>query len=153
MTEIECIELIKILKDGDIALTHTNGELSNFFLDHWGHGAIFSDGEFGEAVTAGTKKTDPMFFLSRKDDVLILRPKFKINKDTLSSFLSINSGREYDYEFQKEDIQFYCFEYVACAINQNARVKVYPVKTLLGQKYLAKSFINENFDVVWSKKK
>lgn len=152
MTELECLEIINELKDGDVLLTHTSGELSNFFLAYFGHGAIFSKGAICEAVTAGTKETDPMYFLSRKDDVLVLRPKFHINKDTLHYFLSSNEGKGYDYEFESEDGQFYCFEYVACGINKNAQVKVYPVKTPFGAKYLAKSFQNENFEVVWKRK-
>lgn len=151
MTEVECVEILNILKDGDVLLTHTSGELSNFFLDYFGHGAIFSKLKIYEAVTAGTKETDPMFFLSRKDDVLVLRPKFHINKDTLHYFLSSNENKEYDFEFESEDGQFYCFEYVSCGINKNAKVKVYPVKTILGQKYLAESFRNENFEVIWQR--
>lgn len=152
MTEQDCIEILEVIQDGDVLLTHTSGELSNLFLAFFGHGAIFSKGSIFEAVTKGTKETDPMFFLSRKDDVLVLRPKFHINKDTLHYFLSSNENKEYDYEFESEDGQFYCFEYVATGINKNAKVKVYPVKTPLGAKYLAKSFQNENFEVVWKKK-
>lgn len=152
MTEQECIEIIESLKDGDVLLTHTSGELSNFFLDYYSHGAIFSKGGLFEAVTKGTKETDPMFFLSRKDDVLVLRPKFHINTDTLHYFLSSNTGKGYDFEFESEDGQFYCFEYVACGINKNAKVKVYPVRTPAGSQYLSKSFQNENFDIVWKRK-
>lgn len=152
MTEQECIEIIEIVQDGDVLLTHTRGELSNVVLAYFGHGSIFSKGGVYEAVTQGTKETDPMFFLSRKDDVLVLRPKFHINKETLHYFLSSNKGKGYDFEFEMNDGQFYCFEYIASGINKNASVKVYPVRTPLGPKYLAKSFQNENFDIVWKKK-
>ena len=75
MTEAECVAIIGMLKAGDILLSHTRGELSNVALAHWGHAAIYSEKGLYESVTAGNKETDLMFFLSRKDDVMVLRPK------------------------------------------------------------------------------
>lgn len=152
MTEVDCMGIISIMKDGDVLLTHTAGELSNVVLAFLGHGSIVNNGKVWESVTAGTKDTDPMFFLSRKDAVCLYRPKFKVDIAAMNYFLCENKGRKYDFEFEGDDGQFYCFEYVACALNSASRVKVYPVKTPIGSQYLAKSFINENFDLIWKKK-
>ena len=152
MTESECLEIIKMMKDGDVLLTHTSGELSNIVLDFLGHGAIVNKSKIWEAVTAGTKDTDPMFFLSRKDSVYLYRPRFPISLDTMDYFLQENKNLKYDFEFESNDGQFYCFEYVASALNSSSRVKVYPIKTPIGSQYLAKSFINENFELIWHKK-
>jgi len=151
MTEAECIAIIGIIKPGDILLTHTRGELSNIALDHWGHGAIYSLKGLYESVTAGLKETDLMFFLSRKDDVMVLRPKFKIYEESLQRYCENAVGTLYDYSFETGAQKLYCFEFVADAIMWAGSDEIETKRTPLGRQYLASSFQNENFEIVWQK--
>jgi len=152
MTEALCLEAMAVLQDGDILLTHTRGELSNVVLSHWGHAGSFMQGKVFEATTAQIKKTCPIFFLSRKDDVIILRPKLGVKIADMHYFLAENVGRSYDFEFESNDGQFYCFELVAEALKMSSNLSINQVRTPLGKQYLAKSFLTNEFDVVWKMK-
>jgi uncharacterized protein YycO len=153
MTEAECIAIIGMIKPGDILLTHTRGELSNIALDHWGHGAIYSLSGLWEAVTAGVKPTELMFFLSRKDDVLVLRPRFGVDTSRLDRYCKYAEGTAYDYSFETGAEKIYCFEYCADAIMESSSAKIETKRTPLGKQYLASSFLENDFDVVWKKRK
>ena len=152
MTEAECIAIIGMLKPGDVLLTHTKGEVSNIFLSHWGHAAIYSENGLYESVTAGNKETDLMFFLSRKDDVMVLRPNYPLNIDSLQRYCEYAKGTLYDYNFETGAQKLYCFEFVADAIMESSDIiEIEQVVTPLGKQFLARSFINDYFDVVWKK--
>jgi uncharacterized protein YycO len=151
MSEAECVAILNIVRSGDIILTHTKGELSSVFLNHWGHAAIYANWGLFEAVTAGVKESDLMFFLSRKDDVLILRPRFVIDHEKLERYCKYAIGTNYDYSFESGAEKLYCFELVADALITSSSINIDKKRTPLGKKYLAKSFLNENFEVVWQK--
>lgn len=143
---------MSMIQFGDILLTHTRGELSNIVLDHWSHGAIYSKSGLWEAVTSGLKKTDLMFFLSRKDDVLILRPRFVLDLDRLENFCKKSEGTLYDYNFLSDAEKLYCFEFCADAIMESSSMLVEEKRTPLGKQYLASSFINYKYEIVWKKR-
>jgi len=151
LTELDCLKVMNLMQDGDIILSKTNGELSNFFLEEYSHAGIVNKSMIFEAVTSGTRATDPMFFLSRKDGIILLRPRFKVKLDELNYFLSENLNKLYDFEFEDRDGQFYCYEYVASAINESSLEKIEKVRTLVGLKYMAKSFLLSNMETVWEK--
>ena len=151
MTELDCLKVINLMQDGDILLSKTNGELSNVFLEEYSHAGIVNKSMIFEAVTGGTKVTDPMFFLSRKDGVILLRPRFKVEINDLNYFLHENLNKAYDFEFEDRDGQFYCYEYVASAINESSFVKIEKVRTPLGLKFMAKSFLVSDSETIWEK--
>lgn len=152
MCESECLELIGVLQDGDVILTHTSGELSNAVLNHFGHAGLVNNKKIYEATTLVIKKTDPMFFLSRKDDVIVLRPRLGLKLADMNYFLEENLGRSYDFEFESNDGQFYCFELVAEALKMCSNLSIDTVKTPLGKQFLAKSFLTSEFEIVWKRK-
>lgn len=151
MTEEECVAIINMIRPGDILLTHTRGELSNIALDHWGHGAICSEKGLYESVTAGNKETDIMFFLSRKDDVMVLRPKFNVNLFNLQKYCEYAKGTLYDYNFETGSEKLYCFEFVADAIMDSSTIEIQMKRTPLGKQFLASSFQTNDFEIVWQK--
>lgn len=144
-------EFLKTLKDGDCVLSHVSGELTNFGLDHWSHGAIFYDGAFYEATTEGVKRTNPIYFMSKKDDLLHLRPRFKIQNELSLSFLNSKINSSYDFEFEDRDNEFYCFELVAFSYLYSTfdNIKIDKKRTLLGKQFLASSFLNNpHFEII-----
>jgi hypothetical protein len=145
MTEARCHAILECLKDGDIILTHTRGELSNVFLDKYGHAGIYLNGFIYEATTEFVKRTDPMFFLARKDDIKIMRPIAHFEPSEVLYFLEENLGHAYDFEFESGDGQFYCFELAAEALMCGRFPKISKVSTPLGEQFLAKSFMTGNF--------
>lgn len=145
MTESRCIKALNILQDGDIILTHTSGEFSNLVLDYWSHAGIYVKGKIYEATTESVKKTSPMFFLARKDDILIMRPILKVDAELAYDFLEENLGKSYDFEFESNDGQFYCFELVAETLNECSKYNIQQVRTPIGKQYLAKCFIGPYF--------
>lgn len=143
ISELDCLQILRMVKPGDVLLTHTKGELSNFFLDHWGHAAIVSRFGLYEAVTAGVKKSDLMFFLSRKDHVMILRPSFAVDEVMLQQWCEKVVGTLYDYNFESDDKRLYCFELAADAIEWSSGKAIKQIQTLAGKKYLGKSFYED----------
>jgi len=106
---------------GLIFLSHTDWELSNFFIPgKWGHAAIMFDKEtILEAVTSGVRKIDLISFLTSKDDICILKPSFCNLMDMLAAatWASGMEGLPYDYELCPGDRAFYCSELVFEAYN------------------------------------
>lgn len=155
MTEEECQEVISILRPGDVVLSHTDGELSNIFLEYWGHGMIISNSGLYESVTSGVRKTDMMYSFSRKDDLIVLRHNFELNTMLLGQYCNYALGTLYDYNFETSAEKIYCFELVVDAIRYSSKFdcNIFLKKTLIGRQYLGSSFFNENFDVVWKKNK
>jgi len=142
------ISAIKNLKPGDLILTHVDGELSSLFLSKWSHAGVSYTGLVYEATTKGVKESWLVYFLSHKDDFKVLRPQFQFNVNKLMGFLHDCKGKPYDFEFESEDDQFYCFELAAIAYMKSSNVKIEPVKTLAGHQFLAKSFKTDLFKEV-----
>lgn len=136
---------ISALRPGDLILTHVAGELSNIALDHWSHGGVYSPGIVYEATTHGVSNTNLIYFLAKKDDFKILRPKFDFDPIVLISFLNNQVGKEYDFEFEQNDQQYYCFELASVGYMQASNVVINPVKTPAGYQYLHRSFNEELF--------
>lgn len=145
VTQESIYRAIEVLRPGDIILTHTRGELSNVALDHWSHAGVYLPGLIYEATTHGVVRTNLIHFLSRKDDFKILRPTFEFDYITLATFLNDAVGAKYDFEFEQDDQQFYCFELVAQSFNKSSEIKLNPVRTPAGYQFLHKSFGPEHF--------
>ena len=160
MTEEECEEIISILKPGDVVLSHTDGELSNLFLEYWGHGMIISTSGLYEAVTLGVRETNMMYAFSRKDDIIVLRPRFPIYENQLESWCKYAEGTSYDYNFETSAEKLYCFEMVMDSLIAGSDFRYYQEiinykKTLLGEQILGSSFtdkVGTEFEVAWRKR-
>jgi uncharacterized protein YycO len=110
---------------GLIFLTHTDWELSNWFIPgSWEHAAIMLDNEtIVEAVTSGVRKIDLISFLTSKDGVCILKPSFCGLTEMLSAatWAAGMEGLPYDYELCPGDRAFYCSELVFEAYNTSIK--------------------------------
>ncbi len=102
---------------GMVLLTRTRGEPTNLMIPgFWKHAAIYiGGGNVIEAVGAGVIKTDIITFLTSKDFVVGLEPRFKCKRDLAVTFAKEQEGLEYDYDFKGKNKAFYCAELVWAA--------------------------------------
>jgi hypothetical protein len=111
------------IKIGTVFLTRIDGEFSNIINpEHIPHGALYVGDIHGtgvryvvEALGKGVVLTDLVTFLTTKDLVVGVLPKFLTNEDMpkLQSAALAIKGLPYDYLFSKDKKAFYCFEVVA----------------------------------------
>lgn len=100
---------------GDILLSHTCGELTNYFIPGpWKHSAVMGfDGKVIEAVGSGVRMVDLFDFLRTKDYVAHLRPNLGEAVRASAAVYALGCvGSGYDYEFESKDKEFYCSELV-----------------------------------------
>lgn len=140
------VKIKSSLKNGDIILTSTKGELSNLFIGQPSHAGIYFNGYVYEAILTGISKTDLGFFLARKDVASVWSLKSGISYEDASLATAVLdqiviNKTKYDLEFSSKNKSFYCFELVAEVFNVVLRLdNVKPIETLLGDKYMAESF-------------
>jgi uncharacterized protein YycO len=115
-------------RPGTIFLTRTRGEFSAALIPgFWTHGAIYTpdpaqkiDELVTEAVGVGVRREDLITFMTTKDYLVALEPKFLgANKDAIMARAAalateqIGKPYDYDFEFQISDQKaFYCSELV-----------------------------------------
>lgn len=150
----------------DIMLTISNGEFSNIFnprgKDKFSHGAIYAGKEkVIEAVGKGVIETELVDFVLKHDAIIILRPTWLWHpeaKNTILGFAYDQKGKSYDYDFEDNDItsdnDFYCFELVAnCYERAFPALKLTKKKILDGEFYVADSFLNGPFEVIYDSRR
>lgn len=140
---------LKVLKPGDLILTHVDGELTSIVLSYYSHAAIYDIGTVWEATTHGVVESNIIFFLAHKDDFAIYRPNFKFDAHKIPEFLKTTLGVAYDFEFNSDNKTFYCFELAAVAYMQTSKAIISPIKTIAGNQYLSRSFMTDNFTRVF----
>lgn len=144
---------------GCAILTTTRGEATNLFnSSDPKHGGLYVGGEtvkyVVEALGRGVVKTDLVSFLTSKDIVVILKPK-NLNNDQMlnaADFAAMLEGCGYDYEFESDDEEYYCFELIATAYEKTASnfkvssSEVWGVKTYRAQDILEDT---DNWEVIY----
>lgn len=154
----EYYQIISNLAPGDVFLTKARGEFTNLFNPSKGysHGAIYV-GKFDgrdyviEATKKGVQMCDLVSFLTSKDGVMQLRAIVDIDDTVLRNESMKLSGKKYDYEFESNDDEYYCFELVYHLLKASIDQEIYLPKTgILGHNfYSAESFTNNPlFDLV-----
>lgn len=113
------VEIFRHLKAGDVLLSYSRGELTNFFIDgEYKHCAIYDgDGHVIEAIGKGVRAVTVDQFCEAKDKIAVLRPMF-CGVDVCISAVTIalaKIGTPYDYLFEPNEKAFYCAELVAYA--------------------------------------
>jgi uncharacterized protein YycO len=107
------------LEEGDVILTKTYGEASNFInAGEMKHAAIYVGGGTVkyviEAVGKGVIKTNLIDFMLTKDEIVILRPlniaEYKIKEAITKATNYV--GYQYDYMFSFINKSLYCAELV-----------------------------------------
>lgn len=118
------------IRPGHIFLTTTDGQLSNLFNpSRLKHGGLFVGGSpvenIVEAVGKGVVETDLISFMTSKDQLVVVKPKFGNSAQHAQVCREIHAliGYKYDYEFESGDKEFYCFEAII-----HAYKKVFPNK-------------------------
>lgn len=105
-----------VLKDGDVLLSRTDWELSNYLIPGpYKHAAVYFGGDVYEAVTAGVRKVPFAEWVLKKDHCGVARIKAKFS-DLASGkdFLDAQIGDPYDYNFLdvKSSRAWFCSLYV-----------------------------------------
>ncbi len=116
----EVRKVLNTLKPGDIILRRFDGYLNTMLTPgFWGHACIYvGDNKIIHAVGEGVSSEDIITYL-RTDHICVMRLKdltifntnIILNAVTKANDL-MNKGVEYDYEFENDDDQLYCSEFI-----------------------------------------
>jgi len=118
----DVMRLEDVVLMGDVLLTFSEGELTNYFIEgDWKHCAMYvGAGEVVEAVGRGVVVSDLDDFCSSKDRICILRADFCTVEETMSAVRHALAckGRAYDFFFDPGEETFYCAELIWWAFAQ-----------------------------------
>ena len=120
VTGLHCQEALRILKPGDALHSRIEGELTNLFIPgFWSHGALYAgDGQVVEAISQGVVRTDLVTWMTRKDYVRAMRPRFADVSECQAAAgwaLSRVGITPYDFAFNPRNAALYCFELIWAA--------------------------------------
>jgi hypothetical protein len=150
--------VLRLIKEGDIFLTTTKGELTNIFNpSKYKHGAIYIGmHKVLESVARGVVVTDLTEFLLRKDKVILGRLPINTNSKELFDISAEVLNTPYDYRFKLGNYEIYCFELVADVLSKlEDKIIISPIKTLFGvSAYTSASFLlREDFKIIYDSDK
>lgn len=112
--------LMKAAKLGDVLLTRSKGELTNWLIPgEYKHAALFAgENTVIEAVGAGVREVYLEDFCASKDKILLLRPM--INSPEMAVIRAKRLvGKPYDYGFEPNEKAFYCAELITYVYNNS----------------------------------
>jgi hypothetical protein len=115
----DVFDLDATLRAGDILITFSLGELTNYFIEgDYKHAAMYiGNGRVVEAIGKGVSVSEFEDFCSGKDKIAVLRPLF-CTAET-AKLAAINAvaqmGKPYDYYFEIGESAFYCAELITWA--------------------------------------
>lgn len=152
------VKIVETLQIGDILLSKSKGEISNYLIrSEFTHAAIYV-GEW-MIVEATGKGVVPDFitnFCFKKDDILILRFNKSCFMARAVEWLHEMSSKhlEYDMEFESGDQEYYCFELAAGAFEYALPGLELPKKKVLdGVFYTCDTFLLGPFTQVLDTRK
>ena len=107
-------QVLKLAEPGDILLSRTMGELTNFAIQgYFKHAAMYVfDKTVCESISPETSLTNLYDFLMSKDAFCLLRPSWLKQEERLKAAQIMTSlcGKPYDYMFDIGEQAFYCAE-------------------------------------------
>lgn len=111
-------KLMSALKEGDVLLTFSKGEFTNWLIPgEYKHAAIYvGDGIIVEAVGSGVRDVHLEDFCASKDKIMVLRALFS-SPLTAAVRAERLVGRPYDYQFEPSEKAFYCAEIITYAFS------------------------------------
>lgn len=147
----DVFDMADALRAGDVLITFSLGELTNYFIEgDFKHAALYiGNSRVVEAIGKGVSVTDFEEFCSGKDRIAVLRPLF-CTEETCK-LAAINAvaqiGKPYDYYFEMGEKSFYCAELITWAyFNATIGKSPFTKRTVMGAEtvlpydfYLAKS--------------
>ena len=140
-----------VLRPGDVLITFSLGELTNYFIEgDFKHAALYvGNNKVVEAIGKGVSVTDFEDFCSGKDRIAIMRPLFCTAETCKIAAMNAASqiGKPYDYYFEMGEKAFYCAELITWAyFNATIGTSPFTKRTVMGAEtvlpvdfYLAKS--------------
>ena len=144
----------KVLAPGMIVLSRSEFQVSNLFIDgYWTHSAMIISGEeVIEATSEGVVINQLTEFLLKKDDFVILKPKFCGNHEmerACGHALEI-VGAPYSFNFDNSDNSFYCSELVlksyarSCSWNGRSQQEPFEFRNLCDGKIIRPADLYHN---------
>lgn len=146
ITDLDIYQITKSVESGAVILSLGYGHIGNVLIPgHWSHAALVVDDEWViEALGRGVVKTRLKDFLKTKDEICVMLPKFADISQQVDAVIEAEKlvGMPYDWEFEPNDEQFYCFELVWHAYDTVIedcpfqRRKIFGVETILGDDFI-----------------
>jgi uncharacterized protein YycO len=147
----DVFDMADVLRAGDVLITFSLGELTNYFIEgDFKHAALYiGNSRVVEAIGKGVSVTDFEEFCAGKDRIAVLRPLFC--DESTSRIAALNAisqiGKPYDYYFEMGEQSFYCAELITWAyfnatngLSPFVKREVMGVETVLPNDfYMAKS--------------
>lgn len=113
----DVIDISNNLRIGDVILTYSKGELTNYLIEgEFKHCAMYiGSGNIIEAVGKGVRVIDFESFAASKDRIAVVSPKFcdENTAKMAANFALFQEGKPYDYSFEPNEDAFYCAELIA----------------------------------------
>lgn len=139
-------DIIDVIMPGDVLLSYSKGEMTNYLIPgQYKHCAMFvGRTRIVEAVGGGVHTELLSKFLSSKDRIAILRPRFCDQfQATDAAAAALNAiGKPYDFSFEPNEKAFYCAELILYCYNRVlgnrcdfVRRDIFGVQTVLPQDY------------------
>ncbi len=111
------LKLEELLQPGDVLLTYSEGELTNYFIEgEYKHCAMYiGQGQIVEAIGRGVSIADLEDFCASKDKIGVFRASFCTGLEAFNAVKIAlkQQGKAYDYGFEPNEAAFYCAELVA----------------------------------------
>jgi uncharacterized protein YycO len=112
-------DMLTVMKSGDVIVTYSRGELTNYFIEGpYKHAAIYiGAGVIIQAIGKGVSIENFEDFCASKDRIAILRPTFcdEGTRELAAWNVMSQVGKPYDYYFEIGDGAFYCAELIEWA--------------------------------------
>lgn len=161
--------ILKHLIPGAVLISRTNGEFTNLLIDgHYKHAAMFASITFRdevgepfeypyviEAIGKGVTITDLISFMTSKDEVVLLYPKF-CTKEKMAEAAKVAHkylNAPYDYYFTPGNDYFYCSEMIMEAYQSVCGSIPFTPRLRMGvSTILAQDYINalDKWEIVWT---
>lgn len=152
---LDVFAIQRSLMPGAVLLTYIRGEMSNLFIPgEFTHAAILHSNKYViEATSEGVQKKDIISFMTSKDRVVLLYPRFsdaeqmKKAADYASQLISL----PYDFLFSDGNEAFYCSELVTFCYEKIVpgvftRRKRFGVSTVIPNDFAQ---AEEKWELVW----
>jgi uncharacterized protein YycO len=148
-------------KLGDVLVTYSEGELTNFLIQgEFKHAALFLgtlSGHVVESIGSGVTVTRLDDFVKRKDKIAICRPSFASQEEKIEAcnWAENQLGMPYDFKFQASTDAFYCAELITAAytraLMKSGKTSPFRYRKIMGEyTILPQDFVDakEKFSVI-----
>lgn len=108
-------DVMKFMLPGDILISREAWHFTNLFIPgFWSHAAIYGNGQVVESVAPMVQIVDWRDWVIEKHNWCVLRPTQTDNSSGRDAFSYAKTtlGRFYDYQFKKNNSNFFCSELV-----------------------------------------